>query len=516
MVKKSMYRDIKRLQMQGKSQRETSRQTGLSPKTVRKYWKMEDGAYQAMLDELRERTKVFDTLKEAVQEIYKNNEYIKLPMASVYDYLEEKHKDLPGNEQSLRNFVRYLVESRQLVLNANKREYMKVAELPYGKQLQIDYGSIANPSGGKYFIFGAVLSASRFKYAALEERPFTAEMLLVHLLDCFDFIGGIPLEIVIDQDCTMVVEENSGDIVFTKLFSDFIKEMGFTVRVCRKADPESKGKIENMVKFVKYSFFPTRKFESLAEARISLLSWLSRRANGKLSQATGKIPAIEIVEERKHLQPIRNSIHRKDSRAAREVRQADPKCRISVDASQYELPDNYRNRRVEIYRTADTLFVYDPVTNAEVCRYALSLLPGRLVTNRPAVREKGVRTRELESEVMAYFDLPRWKTFLEVNAKAFSRYVRDQCRDARRYFGDGKTAPNLIDEALEYCLANGTLSMTNLSDTLDYLAQQKLPEKVVPVNLTGAINRSRLNAPVVARPDLAPYKRLLARVGGEK
>jgi len=515
-VKRSMYRDIKRLQMQGKSQHEVSRQTGLDRKTVRKYWKMEDDEYRVLLEAMRERTKAYDILKEAVQEIYKTNEYIKMPVASVYDYLEEKHKNLPGNEQSLRNFVRYLEKSRQLVLNVNKREYIKVAELPYGKQLQIDYGSIANPSGGKYFIFGAVLSASRFKYAALEDRPFTAEMLLVHLLDCFDFIGGIPLEIVIDQDCTMVVEENSGDIVFTKLFADFVKEMGFSVRVCRKADPESKGKIENMVKFVKYSFFPTRKFDSLAEARISLLSWLCRRANGKLSQATGKIPAIEIVEERKHLRLVRNSIHRKESRVYREIRQADPKCRISVETSQYELPANYQNRRVEIYRTTDTLFVYDNVTGTEICRYTLSLLPGRLVSNRPAVREKGVKTRQLEMEVLGYFGLPRWKTFLEANAKAFSRYVRDQCRDARRYFGDGKTSPDLIDEALEFCLANSTLSMTNLADTLVYLEKQHLPSKEIPVVPKEAVSRSRWIMPVVAKPDLVPYKRLLARGGGEK
>lgn len=37
-------------------------------------------------------------------------------MAAVYDYLEERYGALPGNEQTLRNFIRYLTHCNKLQL----------------------------------------------------------------------------------------------------------------------------------------------------------------------------------------------------------------------------------------------------------------------------------------------------------------------------------------------------------------------------------------------------------------
>jgi transposase len=48
-----------------------------------------------------------------------------------------------------------------------------------------------------------------------------------------EYIGGIPEEIVIDQDSTLVVSENHGDILLTKGFTQFKEEMGFRLYVCR-------------------------------------------------------------------------------------------------------------------------------------------------------------------------------------------------------------------------------------------------------------------------------------------
>ncbi len=67
--------------------------------------------------------------------------------------------------------------------------------------------------------------------------------------------------------------------------------------VCRKADPESKGKIENLVGFVKKNFLQVRICDTLEDASCGLASWLSRRANGRISSATGMIPAHFPVQK---------------------------------------------------------------------------------------------------------------------------------------------------------------------------------------------------------------------------
>jgi len=154
---------------------------------------------------------------------------------------------------------------------------------------------------------------------------------------------------VIDQDRLMVVSENGGDVVFTREFKQLIEEQELELYVCRKADPESKGKVENLVKFVKGSFLSTRDFATVDEGNAGLRGWLERRANGKISQATKQIPALLIGLEREHLRPLKNSIFRKETLCGREERTASDKALISVLACQYQLPAGYRNKTVEIF-----------------------------------------------------------------------------------------------------------------------------------------------------------------------
>lgn len=235
-----MYREIQKYKKKGYLKAEISRKLGLDPGTVAKYYRMSEAEYREYTSALRDRVKTFDKYKEAIVEVYAQNEYRKLPVASVYDYLEERYEELPGTEKTLRNYIVYLIETKELELKENIRVYGRVPEFPFGKQLQLDFGEYTTASGLRLYIFASVLSASRYKYVAFQRMPFTTLDLIRHLLDCFDYIGGIVEELVIDQDKVMVVSENHGDIIYTKDFSYFIQEMGVRMWVCRKADPESK------------------------------------------------------------------------------------------------------------------------------------------------------------------------------------------------------------------------------------------------------------------------------------
>ncbi len=178
MVKNIMYQDIKKLKLLGKSKNGVSRELSIDIKTVRKYWAMNDSEYQKSLMEFSFREKEFEGIKTDILKVYEKNDYIRLNMSAVYDYLLEVKGKLPANENTMRNFVHYLIESGQLTLNEKRRYYTKVPDMPYGKQLQLDFGQYTDRYGRRYYIFAAVLSASRFKYAALQERPFRTEDLI--------------------------------------------------------------------------------------------------------------------------------------------------------------------------------------------------------------------------------------------------------------------------------------------------------------------------------------------------
>lgn len=518
MVKKQMYHEIKKLQKLGYGKNKITRELGIDKRTVIKYWKMDEEDYRKYLEKSKYRDKEYDSFRTTILDLYRANEYIRIPVSAVHDYLEETFGKLPANENSLRNYIRYLEKSGEIEFIERKRYYTRVPEMPYGKQLQIDFGQIKNPRGGKYYIFGAVLSSSRFKYASLQEKPFTAQDLIEHLLNCFDYIQGMPEELVIDQDCTMVVEENSGDIIYTKEFGDFIQEMGIKMRVCRKADPESKGKIENFIKYIKYNFFAIREFENIEEARESLIRWLERRANGKISQATKKIPGIEIEEERKHLKPLKHSIYRKNHAGDREERTVSDKCRIAVDASLYDLPDKYRNQIVEIYKTDEKLFVFDRTSGEGITEYQLSLIPGQIVKNRANIRDMGVKVRKLKEEVTDYFSLENWKIFLEINFNTFGRYIRDQCIEARKNFNEQSIDLEVLDMAIAYCIENKTYSMANLNDSYHHLLTESKDRAKEHFTIPMATDKSRIKKVIldleVSKPDLSPYKSLVNISGG--
>jgi len=90
----------------------------------------------------------------------------------------------------------------------------------------------------------AVLAHSRFKYAEWSDQPFTTAKLIAMLRHSFEYIGGMPQELVFDQDKLIAVSENHGDILFTEEFERFKQTMHFKVYLCRKSDPESKGNVK--------------------------------------------------------------------------------------------------------------------------------------------------------------------------------------------------------------------------------------------------------------------------------
>jgi transposase len=511
-----MYKEIQKFKKKGYLKSEISRKMRIDPATAAKYYNMNEIEYREYVNSLMYRDKSFDRYKGDILEVYENNDYRRIPMASVYDYLEERHDELPGTEKSLRNYIGYLRETNQLELNEKKRSYCKVAQLPMGKQMQVDFGEYRTKSGLKLYIFASVLSASRYKYVAIQHKPFTTMDLIQHLLDCFDYVGGTPEELVIDQDRVMVVSENHGDIIFTEDFLYFIEEMGLKLYVCRKADPETKGKVENLVKYVKYNFFSIRDFESIEEARESLKRWLVRRANGKISQATKRIPLEMKEEEREHLRAVRNSIYRKGSLVGREERSADDNGRISVNASQYSLPEGYEKKVVEIYTTQTMLFVFDRFSGEQIAEHTLSVTPGRVINKREHNRQKNKSIKTLKEEVLKKYTLDKWQEFVEENFKRFPRYVRDQCIEALRRFGDDVDQESL-EQALCFCLDHKTLSMRNLYDTYKYYEGLKeTDEKDILMKIAPQLKAvSRYKSDIrVAKRDLSVYKSLVGIIMG--
>ncbi|GAG94166.1 unnamed protein product, partial [marine sediment metagenome] len=169
MIREKMYRKIQNFKRQGYSKTEIITRLGKDPKTVAKYYALDERGFRSYRREHMFRDKSLERYEKDILEVYEKNEFAKLNMSSVYDYLEERRGELPANEQTLRNYVSYLIQTDKLRLKEKLRTYAKVPQLPFGRQMQLDFGQYTCRSGLKIFIFAAVLSASRYKYVIFQD-----------------------------------------------------------------------------------------------------------------------------------------------------------------------------------------------------------------------------------------------------------------------------------------------------------------------------------------------------------
>lgn len=517
MIAMNVFRTIKHYKRDGFSIREISKKMKISRITVRKYYHMSNREYVEYENQAYAREHVFEPFRDQILSIFEVNDN-KVYASSIYDLLAEQYgeNNLPGSERTLRNYVQWLRENGFLDAELQKRVYNPVEELPFGKQLQVDFGQIEIASTERVYIFAAVLSASRYRYVSMQNRPFTALDVIIHLLDCFDHIGGIPEQIAIDQDRTMVVSENSGDIVLTKTFAEFKEEMGFDLYVCRKADPESKGKVENLVKFVKTSFFSARTFHDFKDIEPKLHKWLHRRANGQICQSTGRIPANLLQKEQACLKPLRSSIFKKDNILDREMRKADSKSFISVGSSKYSVPFSYRNKKVWIYQTSDQICIYDDLAGKEIARHKIALIPGSKVFNKNHFRDMSQKQQELKAQLLKRFPMPLWKDFIERNFAKYKRYFRQQHEQIDHFLKDDINL-DILEKAIRLCFVTGHFSANNLEESYWYeqgICEQSQPD-ILGTLITGiaAIKKDSRN-PKVARRKLSYYTSLISIAGG--
>ena len=153
--------------------------------------------------------------------------------------------------------------------------------------------------------------ASRLKYSRWAEVSLVpdeqVEALVRALVDHVAAFGGIPLVAVFDRPKTVALKWGRDGVVteWNATFAGVVLDLGLGVEVCWPYRPQEKGSVENLVGWVKGSFFKQRRFLDRADLEQQLRAWLSEANTVRPSRATGVPPADRIAEERARLRPLR-------------------------------------------------------------------------------------------------------------------------------------------------------------------------------------------------------------------
>lgn len=273
-----MFAKIKELKALGYKKLRAASELDIDVKTVRKYWDMNDVEYAEYLKSTKYRSKIMEPYRGQILDLIST--HADITSALIYDRLRENDRAFKPSYRFVRLYVSNLRETLGIPTPKRIRQYTECEELPLGFQAQVDLGqtTIKDVYGKnvKVYIFAMLMSASRQKYIFFQLKPFTAQTFIKAHDKAFSYFGGRTTEIVYDQDRVMVVSENAGDIIFTETFESYKNYTGFSVHLCRGYDPESKGKIEAVVKYVKNNFLKYRLFHGISTLNSQGLLLLTR------------------------------------------------------------------------------------------------------------------------------------------------------------------------------------------------------------------------------------------------
>jgi transposase len=231
---------------------------------------------------------------------------------SIQEWLEER-RDLPtveilhrlrgegytGGKSAAYDFV------RQIRGPAPSRVMVRFEGLP-GEFAQFDFGEVRVRylSGDEETIHFAAYRLKYSRWAHVEvvvnQR---VEALCRALTRGFEDSGGVPLSVVFDNPKTVVLHPKRVPIVWNPTLAQMAVDYGFIIELCEPRRANQKGSIENLVGWVKGSFFKVRRFQDRDDLLAQLEAWLEEGNDRRPSRATGIIPAVRLIEEQVRLRP---------------------------------------------------------------------------------------------------------------------------------------------------------------------------------------------------------------------
>jgi len=221
--------------------------------------------------------------------------------------------------------------------------------------------------------------------------------------DAFEFFGGVPQRVMVDNCKTAVLHRVSGQApVFNEQYAQFATHYGFKISPCNIASGNEKGRVENAVGYVKKNLLAGLERSSLEVIQCAADQWREQVANVRLHGTTLKQP-IELFEtEKKQLQILPTSPF--DCSQRKQPLRSNSQFRVSLDGNKYSVPAQYALRRdLSVHLYVDLLRIYiDAILIAEHQRrytrggdYELPDHPKPLLEHRRKARDQALMRRFL-------------------------------------------------------------------------------------------------------------------------
>jgi transposase len=319
-----------------------ARQLGLHWQTVSKWEKCPRFLRRQSAPSSRRASKL-DAFKPAIQRLLAAHDY-----SAAQIFVRLKEQGYQGRSTILNTYVRQVRPPRA--------EAFLTLHFAPGQCAQVDWGSWGSIRVGntrrRLSFFALVLCHSRQLYLEFTLGQSQEQWLACHE-HAFEYLGGIPAEIMVDNCKTAVLAHPAGAAPsFNPTYVDFAQHYGFTIKACAPRRPQQKGRVENGVGYVKKNFLAGLELGEFAPLNPAARVWLDTVANVRLHGETGARPLDLFVEEKPRLRSLPLAPY--DAALIRTVR-ATNRCRVVVDTNRYSVPPEYAGQLLTLKLYASRL-----------------------------------------------------------------------------------------------------------------------------------------------------------------
>lgn len=462
------YKKLQEYKELGLSKVKVSEKLNLSYKTICNWWDKDQAFFNAFQ---KNHEYVLDNYRQYIIEILKISPQINNTV--LYKRIKDDFSEFDVQSSSFFKYVKEVREQTGLIKPKRKFQIREVTEPGY--EAQVDFGQYVMKTEYKknvrVYFFCMTLSFSRMKFTYFSVDPFDIKKTIDAHIAAFKYFGGRPQMIVYDQDKTMVVSENLGEVIFVKEFEDFIKETGFTIYLCKGHDPSTKGKIEKTVDYIKHQFLDGRIYYGIDRLTQEFIGWLDRDGNGMIHEITKKPPRELFKKENSKLQKY---VEKKNDEIVIHTVYHDT---VEYRDNLYKLPSESVNEgdKIRIERYDDQLIFYNAGTNELLCKHRLLLGKGNVVTLNVEVHDEPTIEEVLLDE---YKDYEISSIFFKRLRVQKPRYVYPQCRkigSLKKHY-----AKEMIAEGMRYCVKVDICTAFELCSWLIFKMGETLAIKVLP------------------------------------
>lgn len=267
---------------------------------------------------------------------------------------------------------------RRYVERARPRQTPRIEErfeTAPGHQAQVDWSHeqpIRTSSGLELplYCFHMVLGHSRDSFCALCGSQDLVTFWACHRA-AFDHFGGVPHELLYDRTKTVIRthvgrEVSLGERVFHPQALASAHHYGFSMRLCRAYRPQTKGKVESDVPYVRERLLRAHRFSSYEQANTAWEDWNEQIARKRVHGTHGEVVIVRAQRDHAALLALPLFPYLVVERTTRIVARDGL---FSFEGRRYAVPDARPGERVELLLGAQEIEAYSTIDGRRLARH---------------------------------------------------------------------------------------------------------------------------------------------------